>query len=88
MDERQQIGFAAAAFAAGAAWGALRHRRHVRRNALALLEGLEWFVAYGGAAIAIVRLREALEGGAEARGDRERVTRIRRIVTERSDGAD
>ena len=48
MSERQQIGFAAAAFAAGAAWGALRHRRHVRRNALALLEGLEWFVAYRG----------------------------------------
>ena len=85
MSERQQIGLAAAAFAAGVAWGALRHRRHVRRNVLALLEGLEWFVAFGGAASAIVRLREALEG---ADGDSERVTRIRRIVTERSGGAD
>ncbi len=85
MSEKQQFGLAAAAFAAGIAWGSFRHRGSGHAPVLALLQGCEWFIAYGGAAVLIGWLRDALddasEGGADALVD-ERVTRIRRVVSE------
>ena len=82
MSEKQQFSMAAGAFVAGVAWGAFRHRRNGHAGTLALLQGCEWFIAYGGAAVLIGWLRAALdEGSADALVD-ERVTRIRRVVTE------
>ena len=87
MNEKQQFGLAAAAFVAGVAWGSFRHRQNGHAGALALLQGCEWFIAYGGAAVLIGWVRSALdetaEGGADALAD-ERITRIRRVVTEQS----
>lgn len=85
MSEKQQLGFALAALAGGIAWGAVRHRNNHRAGVLALLQGLEWFVAYGGAAAIITWLRDTLE--AEDRvldEDDERVTHFRRVVTEQT----
>lgn len=87
MNEKQQFGLAAAAFVAGVAWGSFRHRGNGHAGALALLQGCEWFIAYGGAAVLIGWLRDALdppgEDGLDPLVD-ERVTRIRRVVTEQS----
>jgi hypothetical protein len=84
MSEKQQLGFAAAAFVAGLAWGALRHRQSERSTLLSLLQGLEWFVAYGGAVAAISWLREALEEAEAPEAEDERVTHFRQVVTERT----
>ena len=84
MNEKQQLGFAAAAFVAGIAWGALRYRQSERRTALSLLQGLEWFIAYGGAVALIVWLREAIEDAELPADDDERVTHFRSVVTERT----
>ena len=86
MSDKQQLGFAMAAFIGGIAWGSLRYRQSERVSALAFLQGLEWFVAYGGAAALIVWLREALEEPALDAGetDDERVTHFRQVVTERT----
>ena len=87
MNDKQQFGLAAAAFVAGVAWGSFRHRGNGHAPVLALLQGCEWFIAYGGAAVLIGWLRAALdedaEGAADGLGD-ERLTRIRRVVTEQS----
>jgi hypothetical protein len=86
MDGKQQLRFAVAAAAAGVAWGWLRHRRSARAPLIALLQGLEWFVAYGGAATLIEGARTALEGGDgdPALDGVERITHIRQIVEERT----
>ena len=84
MNERQQLGFAAAALLAGIAWGALRYRTSERVAALSVLQGLEWFIAYGGAVAVISWLREALEEPEPEDTDDERVTHFRQIVTERT----
>ena len=87
MNEKQQFALAAAAFVAGVAWGSFRHRGNGHVGALALLQGCEWFIAYGGAAVLIGWLRDALdesEGGPDPLVG-ERVTRIRRVVTEQAD---
>ncbi len=84
MNERQQLGFAAAAFVAGVAWGALRYRQSERSTALSLLQGLEWFVVYGGAVALISSLREAIEDAERPADDGERVTHFRQVVTERT----
>jgi len=84
MNDRQQLGLAAAAFVAGVAWGALRYRRSERSIVLAALQGLEWFIAYGGAVAVIGWLREALQETEPAPADDERVTHIRQVVTERT----
>ena len=60
MSGRQQLGFAIAAAMAGLAWGYLRHRNDSRASSHALLQALEWFVAYGGAAALIERAQQAL----------------------------
>ncbi len=86
MSDKQQLGFALAAFVGGIAWGSLRYRQSERIAALSFLQGLEWFVAYGGAVALITWLRDALEEPVldidEA--DDERVTHFRQVVTERT----
>lgn len=80
MEDRQQIRFAAAALVAGLAWGYLRHRGGRHAVLHAALQGIEWFVAYGGAVALIGALRGRLEPP-EPEGD-ERITHFRQIVTE------
>jgi hypothetical protein len=86
MEGKQQLGFATAAALAGIAWGYLRHRRDARAPLIALLQGLEWFVAYGGAATLIEQARTSLEGGDDERSLEavERITHIRQVVDERT----
>ncbi len=84
MSERSQLKFAVAAFAAGLAWGYLRHRDSTRRGLLAVLQALEWFVAYGGAAAVIGQLRAAMEPIEPDSLDAERITHFRQVVTERT----
>lgn len=86
MNDKQQLGFALAAFVGGIAWGSLRYRQSERIAALSFLQGLEWFVAYGGAVALIAWLRDALEEpeASAEESDDERVTHFRRVVTERT----
>lgn len=84
MGGKQQLRFAAAAFLAGLAWGYLRHRREVRAPLFALLQGLEWFVAYGGAAVLIERAREQVKGKSPDDDEPVRITHFRQEVTERT----
>lgn len=78
---KQSIQFALAAAAAGLAWGYLRHRRDDRAPVFALVQALEWFVAYGGAAALLERVREGLDG---APVEVERVTHARQTVVDHS----
>ncbi len=85
MSDKQQLGFALAALAGGIAWGTVRYRGSERVGLLALLQGLEWFVAYGGAAAVITWLRETVEDEELVIDeDDERVTHFRRVVTEQT----
>lgn len=84
MGGKQQLRFAAAAFFAGLAWGYLRHRRGGRPAVFALLQGLEWFVAYGGAAALIEGARGALEAPEDEPDEPSRITHFRQEVTERT----
>ena len=61
MGSKQDLRFAIAALIAGVAWGYLRHRHDGRAPVFALLQGIEWFVAYGGAAALIEGGRRLLE---------------------------
>ena len=84
-DGKQQLRFAAAALIAGCAWGYLRNRERGNRVLLALLQGVEWFVAYGGAAALIEGLRTFIDNrDDDDEAPPERVTHIRQIVAERS----
>lgn len=83
MSDRGQLKFALAAFAAGLAWGYLRHRRTGRTGLHSVLQALEWFVAYGGAAALITLVREQLEPR-EPEPEGERITHFRQVVTERT----
>jgi hypothetical protein len=76
---KQPVRFALAAAAAGLAWGYLRHRKDHRAPAFALIQALEWFVAYGGATALLERVRTGLEGGDV---EVERVTHARRTVVD------
>lgn len=85
MSDKQQFRFALAAALAGVAWGYLRHRSSARAPLIALLQGLEWFVAYGGAAALLEQARASLEGEDDASLDvAERITHIREVVNERT----
>lgn len=85
MGEKQQLRFALAALAAGLAWGYLRNKRSGRSSLFALLQGLEWFVAYGGAAALIGMAREAVsDDGADEDDTVERISHFRQEVTERT----
>ncbi|HJM88010.1 MAG TPA: hypothetical protein QF624_00085 [Dehalococcoidia bacterium] len=83
MGGKQELRFAFAALLAGLAWGYMRHRRDVRAPVFAVLQGLEWFVAYGGAAALIDRARDQLD---ESDEDDEpvRITHYRQEVTDRT----
>lgn len=83
MGDRQQLRFALGALLAGLAWGFLRNRQARHPLTATLLQGLEWFVAYGGAAALVALARELMDDDRDEEvGDR--VTHIRRIVTERT----
>ena len=85
MGSKQEVRFALAALVAGIAWGYLRHRRDGRAPVFALLQGLEWFVAYGGAAALIEAARRTLEEPPEEQDEQgDRITRFRQVVTERT----
>ena len=78
---------AISAAVAGVAWGYLRARNRRRANTLALLQGLEWFVAAGGAAALIEYARAELLGEddeeeAAAIEEVEHMTHDRQVVTE------
>ena len=79
MSEKQQLRFALGALVAGLAWGDLRHRGSNRPITHSLLQGLEWFVAYGGAVALITGVREKLDGDDP---EEERITHFRQVVTE------
>jgi hypothetical protein len=81
--DRAPVRFALAAALAGLAWGYVRHRRDRRAVLFSVLQGLEWFVAYGGAAALLARLREGIESEDEPL-EIERVTHIRRVTSERT----
>ena len=59
---RQTLRLALGAAIAGFAWAWLRHRRHPHRATLALTQAAEWFVACGGAATLVDRLRVQMLG--------------------------
>jgi hypothetical protein len=83
MSDRHQLRFALAALAAGLLWGYLRHR--TARPALhSTLQGLEWFVAYGGAAALVALARELVDRAPAEPPPGERVTHFRQVVTERT----
>jgi hypothetical protein len=85
VSDRSQLKFALAAAVAGLAWGFVRHRRAMHPGALTLLQALEWFVAYGGAAALLALLRQFVESSAEMMADEEeRITHFRQVVTERT----
>lgn len=87
MGGKQQLRFAVAAFLAGLAWGYARRRgsRHALRHGV--LQGLEWFVAYGGAAALIEAAKHVLDREDDDEAP-ERVTLIREVVTERRTGTE
>jgi hypothetical protein len=84
VSSRQQLQFALVALVAGIAWGLLRHRDSRHRRLLGVLQGLEWFIAYGGALALIEGLRRAIEDDDEPEELPERVTHIQQIIAERT----
>lgn len=84
MSDRSQLKFALGAFAAGLAWGYLRYRRSGRAPLMSVLQALEWFIAYGGAAALVTMARELLEGDDDRPPEGERITHFRQVVTERT----
>ena len=83
VSDRSQLKFALGAFAAGLAWGYIRYRRSGRAPLMSVLQALEWFVAYGGAAALLTIVRETVEPPEPDEPTSERVTRFRQVVTER-----
>ena len=81
MGDKQQLRFALAALLAGLVWGYVRNRDARRPVMAAALQGLEWFIAYGGAA-ALVALARAVVDPDDDDEPEERVTHIRRVVME------
>lgn len=84
MSDRHQLRFALAALAAGLLWGYLRHRGGRRPGVHSALQGLEWFIAYGGAAALVTLARELVERREPEPPEGERVTHFRQVVTERT----
>lgn len=84
MDGKQQLRFAAAAFLAGCVWGYVRNRERGNRALLSLLQGVEWFIAYGGATALIEGLRAFVETPDEDEPTSERVTHLRQVVADRT----
>lgn len=87
LNVRQQFGLAVSAALAGLAWGYIRHRGDQRAAWFGLIQAAEWFVASGGATIALQTMRETLDRAAEPAVDDfevERITRTRQVVSERT----
>jgi len=84
MGGKQDLRFAIAALIAGVAWGYLRHRRDGRAPIFALLQGIEWFVSYGGAAALIEGARRLLEEGPDEDSESTLISHFRQVVTERT----
>lgn len=87
LNGRQQFGLALSAALAGLAWGYVRHRTDRRAVWFALVQGAEWFVAYGGASLVLQTLHDTLERSGQPAPDDfevERITRTRQIVSERT----
>jgi len=80
VNERQQLRFALAALVTGVAWGYFRHRGGKHPFTHAALQGVEWFVAYGGAVALISGLRERLQD-VEPEIE-ERITYFRQVITD------
>jgi hypothetical protein len=85
---KQQLRFAVAAFVAGLAWGYVRRRSSSHALRYGVLQGLEWFVAYGGAAALIEAAKGVLDREDGDADTPERVTLIREVVTERRTGTE
>lgn len=85
MGDRQTLQFAIAAAAAGLAWGYVRHRRDPRAAAYAVLQGLEWFIAYGGAAVLIEFVRRGMDEDEDLEIT-ERVVQTKQTVTDEARG--
>lgn len=87
MGDKQTLRFAIAAAAAGLAWGYIRHRRDPRAPAYAILQALEWFIAYGGAAVLIEFVRQGMDDDdGEDLEITERVMRTKQTVTDEARG--
>ena len=85
MGGKHEIRLAMVALIAGLAWGYLRHRGRSRAPLLALLQGLDWFVASGGAAAVVDGARRLLEGTAdEDAAEPERISHFHQVVEERT----
>ena len=85
------VSLLAVALVAGLVWGYLRARDRHRPVLHAVLQGLEWFVAYGGAAALVEGARFLADRADDLASDRredtelpERITHIRQVVTERT----
>ncbi len=87
MGGKQQLRFAVAAFVAGLAWGYMRRSRSPHALRHGVLQGLEWFVAYGGAAALIEAAKQVLDREDDDEAP-ERVTLIREVVTEQRTGTE
>ena len=87
MGGKQELRFAVAAFVAGLAWGYMRRRSSSHALRYGILQGLEWFVAYGGAAALIEAAKRVLDREDDDEAP-ERVTLIREVVTERRTGTE
>lgn len=85
MGSKQSLRFALAAGLAGLAWGFARHRRDPRATSFAVLQALEWFVAYGGAVALIEMVRGALDEDEDLEVT-ERITHIRQTVFDQASG--
>lgn len=81
MGDRGTLKFAIAAAAAGLAWGYINHRRDPRAPAYAILQALEWFVAYGGAAAILDMVRDGLDEDDDLEIT-DRITHTRQTITD------
>lgn len=83
MGDKHQLRFALVALAAGLAWGYLRNRNRGHASVFSLLQGLEWFIAYGGAAAMVELARRTIEERDDAQEQPpDRITHLRQVVTE------
>jgi hypothetical protein len=82
MTPKHPLRFAGIAFVAGCLWGYFRNRGKRNDYVLALLQGVEWFIAYGGAAALMEGVRAFVDP--EDEPESERVTHLRQIVADRT----
>ncbi len=81
MLPRQSLKLALAAGLAGLAWGYLTNRREQRVRAFAVLQGVDWFLAAGGASVVTDLVRRALDDD-DPNEVTERFTRVDQAVVD------